>query len=162
VSITGMAYGTDGRTARLINDGSNDIFLVHQSASSDAVNRIITPTGTDVTLGANAIANLIYDDNASRWRLTSTSQSGPSVEAISVDTTLSYQDVALVDASGGAVSITLPSGVTKPYSIKKTDSSVNAVTIVGTIDGDVNFDLIAKDEYINVVPSGANWFIAGA
>ena len=45
------------------------------------------------------------------------------------------------------------------YRIKKIDSSVNAVTVVGTIDEDSNFDLIAEDESITVTSDGTEWWI---
>jgi hypothetical protein len=80
---------------------------------------------------------------------------------VTLDTT--YHTV-LVDASGGAVTVTLPSAVDFDkviYNIKKVDSSTNVVTIAGTIDGDTNFDLLSKDEIVTVQSNGSGWYIAG-
>jgi hypothetical protein len=45
------------------------------------------------------------------------------------------------------------------YTIKKTDSSVNAVTVAGTIDGDTNFDLELQDESITITANASGWWI---
>ena len=72
------------------------------------------------------------------------------------------QRYALVDATNGAVTVTLPR-VTEALglnlNIKKTDSSGNKVTIVGTIDGDTNFDLLYKDEVVRLYCDGSGWYI---
>ena len=84
------------------------------------------------------------------------------VESITSSTTLGKNTVALVDASGGAVTITLPAASScwgRIYTIKKTDSSANFVTIAGTIDGDTNFVLEVEDEVAEVISDGSNWYI---
>jgi hypothetical protein len=71
-------------------------------------------------------------------------------------------------ASGGAFTITLPTAVSaggKTYSIKKTDSSTNAV-VVGTtssqtIDGNLTQSLAIQNAWITVQSDGANWQIIG-
>ena len=75
-------------------------------------------------------------------------------------------DVVLVSASGGAVTITLPpasgnSGVV--FSVKKTDASVNAVTVDGngaeTIDGAATYALTAQYQTVTVVCTGTSWAV---
>lgn len=68
--ITGVAAGTSGQAALLINVGSNAITLKHQSASSTAANRIIVPGAVDYALAASGgTALLVYDATSSRWRV---------------------------------------------------------------------------------------------
>ena len=72
------------------------------------------------------------------------------------------------NATGGAFTITLPTAVSaggKIYSIKKTDSSTNAV-VVGTtssqtIDGNLTQSLAIQNAWITVQSDGANWQIIG-
>lgn len=75
-------------------------------------------------------------------------------------------EVVLASASGGAYSATLPNavGVTgKVYTVKKTDSSVNAITIATTssqtIDGVTTRTVTIQYESVTVVSDGSNWHI---
>jgi|TARA_E500000318_G_scaffold26404_1_gene26157 hypothetical protein len=78
--------------------------------------------------------------------------------------------VIFCDASHGAYSATLPdAGVLAPGTIliyKKTDASVNAVTISGasgaTIDGEVSIGLAQPYEAVSLATNGANWFVVSA
>lgn len=79
---------------------------------------------------------------------------------------LTTDQVILVDASGGATTATLPTAVGvggKTYTIKKTDSSVNAVivatTSAQTIDGETTFSIEGQYDTITVISDGANWNI---
>lgn len=70
VDVTGIAGGADGREVLFVNTNTNAIVLKKDSASSTAANRILTPTGADITLAASGgTAHLIYDSTASRWRV---------------------------------------------------------------------------------------------
>jgi hypothetical protein len=75
--------------------------------------------------------------------------------------------VILVDATAGAVTVTLQSagiGVGEVV-IKKKDSSGNAVTIAppsGTIDGAASVALTAQNKAIRVACDGANYWVVGA
>ena len=89
------------------------------------------------------------------------------ITSVNVDTTLdnTYFTV-LVDASGGNRVITLPAaaGVTGiVYNIKKTDSSINTVTIDGnaaeTIDGKTTKVITTQYENVTIQSNGANWVI---
>ena len=72
-TITGLnpAGGTnqDGELHYIINVGANNIILANESASSTAANRFTNVTGADITLAANEIAMLIYDNTSARWRV---------------------------------------------------------------------------------------------
>lgn len=71
-SITGfVGYGTvvNGEVHIIVNVGSNNIVLVHESGLSTAANQFLNSTGADITLSANQSAELIYDSTSSRWRV---------------------------------------------------------------------------------------------
>ena len=68
--ITGFSSKEEGQTVFVFNVGANDIVFKHQDANSDAANRFICNTGADITLSANEIGFLWYDDVTDRWRAT--------------------------------------------------------------------------------------------
>lgn len=73
-------------------------------------------------------------------------------------------DTILVDATAAARIITLPAGTIGAgfkVTIKKTDSSVNTVTVSGTIDGASSYVLEDQYEFVQVVSDGANWSLIG-
>jgi hypothetical protein len=74
--------------------------------------------------------------------------------------------IVTCDASAGAFTILLPSAVGiagRMYTIKKVDSSSNAVTVAPpsgqTIDGAARYVLSARWKYVTVVSNGSNWLI---
>lgn len=69
-TITGIDGGVTARLLTILNVGSNNIVIAHQSASSSVENRIITATAANVTLGANDSITLYYDATDERWRVT--------------------------------------------------------------------------------------------
>jgi hypothetical protein len=70
-----------------------------------------------------------------------------------------------VDCSGGAVVINCPTaiGTTATWGIKKTDSSLNTITIepfgTETIDGNANQTILFQNTQLNIVSDNANLFI---
>lgn len=81
-TITGITTGANGRLLFILNIGSNDLVLAHQSSSSDAGNRIITNDATDLTIQSGHAVALIYDATSSRWRVIASSSGGASKVAI--------------------------------------------------------------------------------
>lgn len=80
------------------------------------------------------------------------------------DTATPLDDIILVDASGGPVTVNLPAAATlkgKPYQIKKIDSSLNPVTIdpngAETIDGLVTVGIAFQNSAIVPTSDGTNW-----
>lgn len=65
-AITGLANAESGRVVTIINTTSYVMVLRHESASSTAANRILTPTGTDIACKS---AVLVYHGASSRWRV---------------------------------------------------------------------------------------------
>lgn len=74
-TITGIAVQQEDDTQLVINIGSNDIVLADENASSTATNRMISPTGVDLTLGPNEYAYLWHDNVTDRWRILETNGS---------------------------------------------------------------------------------------
>ncbi len=72
----------------------------------------------------------------------------------------SYGDLVEASASGGNISVTLPNPATYPgvpVVVAKTDATANIVTVVGTINGVANFQLLAQDEVLTVVSVTTGW-----
>jgi hypothetical protein len=72
----------------------------------------------------------------------------------------------LADATGGAMSLTMPAAASfsgQIYAVKKIDSSANAVTIAcsgaNTIDGSATQTLAIQNSSLMVQSNGTNWFI---
>lgn len=72
-------------------------------------------------------------------------------------------DSIQANASGGAVTITLPSPTgLRRRRVLKTDSSVNAVTVNGAgalINGAATYSLPAQYNYVEVEPTGDSWLV---
>jgi hypothetical protein len=68
-------------------------------------------------------------------------------------------DLVLCNATGGAFNVTLPASpaVGAIVAIKKTDSSANAVTIIGTVDGTTNPTFVSQWHGTELVYDGTNW-----
>lgn len=87
--------------------------------------------------------------------------------SVSTSTTLNDSHwTVLVDASGGAVTITLPAAADhkyREYNIKKIDSSAYAVTVDGngseTIDGATTQVISAQWDCVTVHCNGTAWFV---
>ncbi len=86
------------------------------------------------------------------------------VTVTAVDLTLAATN-DFIKCTGGVsgIMITLPSSprTGQQYTIKKVDTGVGEVTVVGTIDGDTNYGLISEGQYVVVVWDGSAWNIIG-
>ena len=82
--------------------------------------------------------------------------------------TADYGECVLVDATAGAVTITLPAVAygLREIRVKKTDSSANAVSVAragtATIDGATSYSLATQYKSVTVVSDGTNWFVIAA
>lgn len=86
------------------------------------------------------------------------------VRSVSTNSVAGDEAVIAVDASGGAVTITLPSAITavdRTYYVKKVDSSLNAVFVqasgIQTIDGQNIQHLSVQYEGMQIVSDGTGW-----
>lgn len=104
-TITGFTgHGNRERLAVVVNIGSNDLVIAHQSASSSAANRVITATAANVTLTANQSTILWYDSVTARWRQvvsSSTAAGGGGVELWTTGTSRTT-GIAAVNLNAGA------------------------------------------------------------
>lgn len=76
-------------------------------------------------------------------------------------TTVAGDSIVLVDASAGAINITLiaPSSVSgQKFTVKKIDSSANPVNVIGTIDGASSQVLRKKDQAVDAVSNGTAYY----
>jgi hypothetical protein len=67
-----------------------------------------------------------------------------------------------VDCTGGAISLTLPTALDLPYAsftVKKIDATANAITLVGTVDGTVNLQILTPKVSLTIQSDGTNWYI---
>lgn len=167
-TITGIAGGANRRRLRVLAVNNNGLLLGHQNTGSDAANRIICPNAVDLHLAEHDSAWLEYDGSTQRWRVVSV-QSADSVVSKTNNYTATGRDrTILVDTTAGARTITLPAAAGVKHlriTIKKTDSSGNAVTIDGdgseTIDGATTQSLASQYDAMTVQSDGSNWHIIG-
>jgi hypothetical protein len=107
---------------------------------------IVVNVDTSATVSARAVAEI--DDGDSPYALTT-----------------STTQTVLADASSGAVTVTLPAVASSglDISIKKTDASVNAVTIdpdgAETVDGAATLDLTSQYESVRLADGPTGWWI---
>ena len=92
-------------------------------------------------------------------------------QGVTTSTTLLQEDhnrTIGVNATGGAVTITLPAvaAVGCRLTIKKIDASANSVTVQragsATIDGSTTYALAAQYKFVSVISNGSNWMITGS
>ncbi len=69
-TITGIDDGVEQRHLRVISLSANVLTIGHQDTASATANRIISPTGSDVTMGIDDVVDLEYDATTARWRVT--------------------------------------------------------------------------------------------
>jgi hypothetical protein len=68
LTITSVSGGVDGRIITLANASSNAVTLQNDSGGT-AANRIITGTGSNLSVPAGSTVQLAYDSSSSRWRV---------------------------------------------------------------------------------------------
>ena len=180
-TITG---GADGLILFLkTNDSAKDVVIKHNTGN------ILCSGGGDLTLGTNYdVVVLLYDGTLSKfvaWAMTAGGQLGATntwtapnyfssgmrfkVHALSTDTTITNAYYMCdVDASGGAVTITLPTAsgdIGRTFILRKNDASANAVTIDGysseTINGSSTLPITVQYTSYTIMSDGTNWMVVG-
>jgi len=159
--ISGTAgSGTDVAATDLrINGGQG----TGTGAGGDIIFRTATPGTTGTSLNSLSTRYTITDDGENIFG----SCIHKPIENTAVDITLDETNYAVtVDASGANRTITLPaiSGITgRVYVVKKTDSSVNTVTVDGnaseTIDGATTNVLSSQYDSITIIAGASEWHI---
>jgi hypothetical protein len=143
-------------------------------ASVNTVQLMVEALGTYATAWRSQVdlkirrATQTAFDSLSSMVTNNLSKVGPFSTVVS-NTVLSTESVVLASASGGTVTLTLPSassaGAQRKYTVKDTgDAASGAYVRVQaasgeTVDGLNYFDLEAPYESITVATNGSNWFI---
>jgi hypothetical protein len=68
-TVTGIAAGKGGQPLVIVNVGSQTLILANQNSASDTTNRIVTGTGSNLSLAGDGTATLLYDGTTGRWRV---------------------------------------------------------------------------------------------
>ena len=164
-------------------DSAKDVVIKHNTGN------ILCSGGANLTLGTNYdVAVLLYDGALSKWvawTMTGGGQLGATntwtapnyfssgmrfkVHALSADTTITNAYYMCdVDASGGAVAITLPtagSDIGRTFIIRKNDASANAVTITSfgaeTINGSATLPITVQYTSYTIMSDDTNWMVVG-
>jgi hypothetical protein len=163
-SLNGVTAGGDGQRLVLTNRTGATITINNETGAT-AANRILTGTGGAVTISNNASIELIYNTSNSRWMAVGSAGGNARVSTVSSNTVLTViNDIVLASASGGSITVTLATPTSgKIFTIKKTDSTSNLVTILPsaseTIDGTSAKALTGQYDAIQLVSDGTNWFI---
>ena len=69
VNVTGIAAGTSGQTALLVNVGSFAITLKHASTGSSSANRFTVPWAGDCVIPAKGSVVIYYDGTLATWMI---------------------------------------------------------------------------------------------
>lgn len=169
VSETVTAGGTDtiqggvGVTTFLMGGQYSRVELVYYSGiwyvSGYGIQGLGSPLGINqVAVGNGFAPSLMLRDGSGRSQVSDPAADQDAASKIYVDgainsiagpasVTLSNRDSALVDCTGGNVTITLPNTARNYYKVKRLDASANTLTVVasaGTIDGDPNATFIGQ------------------
>lgn len=170
-SIDGIPAAADA-TEIILENVTGVTITVNNETGATAGNRILTGTGSNITLFNNASLLLSYDNTSSRWRVISNlGATGGSSDLSIVTVTTTYSignndNLVLANATSGAFTVTLPTavGITgRQIRVFKTDSTVNRVTIATTssqtINGSTTQVLGTQYDVVTMVSDGANWVI---
>jgi len=149
------SQGVPATTA--INNSIAIGFFATVSASNTAQIGGIVGSGLEVNMHASSITA----DSSFFGSLTR------NISSVSGNFTLaSTSTVVLANATGGSLTVTLPTAVGiagKVYTVKRTNSGANTVTVgttsAQTIDGATTQVLVTQYTSIDVVSDGANWSI---
>lgn len=131
---------------------------------------LIMEAGTMITLPDEPVEDSDVVNKGYLDAVIASLSTSPPIPTVSVSADYTFQpddQLALVDASGGDVTITLPADHTagKVYEIKDWSGSVPANNIVvvsadgDTIDLGADFTLTTQYQSVTVVSDGTNWYI---
>lgn len=144
-TFTGVSGGSDGRMIRITNASSYNITLKNQDSSSTAGNRIITTSGSDLTVPPNVSVTLQYDSTDSRWRV-----------AILPATSATISNFAYIQ-NGNSFGNTAVLGTNDAYGLDLRTNGATALSLDTsgnvTVSGDLHIN--GDDLFMNTNSSGA-------
>lgn len=139
-SLTGIVSPNPSGTKIIIisNVTGSSITINNESSSSSADNRILTGTGSDLTLGSNSSILLVYDLVNSNWRI---------VNGNGLDNYIIRKENSLSDNTTISITSIFGSQIAATYRFK--DGSNNQ--IYGTIyfQSHLNYDLIVNGDFVS-------------
>lgn len=148
---------------------SGDLAFYTQSGGTAISEKMRIFAAGNVAINTTTNAGFRFDVNGTgrfQSELTTTGNLVAYVSKTGAYTATSTDETIAADATTAAFQVTLPtaSGRTgQRYTIKKTDSSANAVTVgttsSQTIDGSTTYSLATQWKYVTVVSNGSNWLI---
>ena len=147
------------------NTGTNFSSLDVHGALVEADDRIAAIEEGSISASIDPGSDNTYDIGTSshKYKTVFAGNVVSGVKSVSSNYTADYGEVVLVDASGGNVTITLPSPQANAViNVKKIDSSSNVITVSGggaTIDGQSSFSFSIQYESYTFVSDGTNWYI---
>ena len=153
----------------ILSNVTGNIITIKNEAGATTSKRILTGTGSDLSVSANASLFLVYDYTSTRWRVIGGTGGGASTRTVSTKTgnytILATDSIIYIDASSANVVITLPapaSNTGKTFTVKRIDSSTAFVGSIKqngseTIDGLSEIYLNRQYEFYNLFCDGTNW-----
>jgi hypothetical protein len=170
------SFGPDEATAQItLQDGDRVIINVPIISSGNVtafvgkINGAITPNLVNLqgllTIGI-ARNGLFYSSALTSVYPFQVPNTAKNVRSITGNTTVqASDDIISANATGGVIQVTLPSAsvlfqgtLTKLIKVMKSDSSANAVTIIGTVNGIVNPSLAAQYQAYDIWTDGTNYY----
>ena len=139
-NLTGIQGGSTGRVLTLMNTGSFAITLKHDQTST-AAHRFLLPADSDYKLMPGSGTILLYDGNASRWRVLSES----AAETSSNVANTTVQRDGSGNFSAGTITATLSGNASTATDSTKWGGSVKTVSTgaaSGGSNGDIHFKYI--------------------
>lgn len=145
-----------------------DIDQLDTEISTPTIQDRSSGTALASSLGTVKLTGLFNADNISVGptgiKLVNGQKAYPVVAKSANYTVTPLDNTILVNASAGPVTITLISAAytSNTFTVKKTDGSVNAVTVAAqggqNIDGASTYALANQNNSVTVIPSAANWY----
>jgi formylglycine-generating enzyme required for sulfatase activity/cytoskeletal protein CcmA (bactofilin family) len=154
LDATGTTHLTSINTMQNALDVSgNSLMSGNLAVTGDLSAGILKVSSTTFNTVASQERNITFNDVSGTVMVTGFS-------SINSSTTLNASHNGVILASG-TISLTLPDPTTvlgTTYTIKKTDSSANNVTIIGLVDNVNNPELLEQYSYITIVSDGSAWY----
>jgi hypothetical protein len=180
IAITFTLSNSDGRTVTLYTEGSNISEVVTTFSTGISSLNGLTATSQNFATGVTGTDfNIVSSEDTHTFNIPTASATARGVITSAMYNTITYNvitttinylalqndSVILADATGGAITITLPSaiGAYKPVTVKRINAGANAVNIntvsSQTFDGSTTGSLNVQNQSLTFASNGANWFI---
>jgi hypothetical protein len=168
-SIGGYAITTAGRRTLIINTLATPVNIINEDLSVTAANRIVTGTGSNITLGPGASIELIYNSTTARNQVIGAAggSGGGGIPYANVflsatgdgDATTLAQAVSLLPSGGGLIvvmdDVVVPSKVSIPSNTKILGRSKGIkFTINGAVGLELGESCVLED--IELITAGGN------